>query len=460
VIAAFEPIAAIATPLQPSAVAMLRLSGLDVHAIAIKFLERRNGQKPCPTPNKMQYLNVKQGDLVLDDVVVCFYKNPRSFTGEDAVEIFCHGGPYIVQAILQLAIQSGCREAQPGEFTKRAMLHGKMDLTAAEGVKDLIEATTHQQWISGRQLYSGRLKLLIESLRTEVVESMAYLEAMIDFPDEGDTAHVNLSHVIPRLEKVRSTIQKLASSFQSGKVASQGLLVAFAGPPNAGKSSLFNSLLGHDRAIVSAIPGTTRDYLEERCHINGRLVRLVDLAGIRHSNDEIEKLGIERSQKLIQEADVIVLLCPTNPSDDDLKTCRMIEAEILQENAKAHILKVLTKSDLTPHSTDSYLDRFMNISVVTEAGMGPFKASLSQYVDQLVSKVKDIPFITSQRHFSALQESLNHLANFSSLVEQKGDVELLAFELQMVAKSVQSVIGELSSEDILDKVFSTFCIGK
>jgi tRNA modification GTPase len=391
------------------------------------------------------------GELV-DDVVVVYFAGPQSFTGQDTVEIFCHGGPYVIQRILSLLYRAGARAAQPGEFTKRALLAGKLDLTAAEGIRDLVEAQSRQQWLSGRQLYSGKLKSQIDHLRREVVGAMAYLEAMIDFPDEGDTQGVNLGQVRQRLLRVTTDIQQLKNTFQSGQVASRGLMVALAGAPNAGKSTLLNELLGKDRAIVSAIPGTTRDYIEESCLIDGRLIRLVDTAGIRETTDQIEKAGVQLSSSLIAEADVVLALTAADCSPED----RRALSDALEPYA-SKIVGITTKID---KHRPSWSRDALAISCHSGEGLATLRQKLSAIVDQHTGSLEEKPFLTSLRQQTALTSASAALERFCRQDQAGAGHEVLAFELQEAARALSYVIGDVSSEDILDKVFSEFCIGK
>jgi tRNA modification GTPase len=389
---------------------------------------------------------------VIDEVLLMLFRGPRSFTGQDTVEIYCHGGPYIIQRILSTIYSLGARPAQPGEFTKRALLNGKLDMTAAEGLRDLIESQSRQQWLAGRQLYQGKLKTQVESLRTEVVGGMALLEAMIDFPDEGDTQSVRLSHVKDKVTNVATMIDRLLSTFTSGKVASRGLMVALVGAPNAGKSTLLNSLLGRSRAIVSEQAGTTRDYIEESCLLDGRLIRLIDTAGLRDTDDHIERQGISLSKQMMAEADLVLCLITSDSSEKD-------RDEILRQISalgKPSIITV-TKSDI---SKPRWSDDLTTISCRTGEGLAELKQKLINMVDQATGSIEEQPFITSARQAAALQRAQESLKRFSDALDSRAGHEMLAFELQEATRALASVVGDISSEDVLDKIFSEFCIGK
>lgn len=450
------PIAALASGSGPGAVAIIRISGKNCWPLVARCLKDSSSKPPKEKLMMLRsFVNPlnKGSPESIDELMAAWFQGPRSFTGEDTVELYCHGGPYIISEILKTLYDQGIRPATPGEFTKRALLNGKLDLTAAEGIKNLVEAQSKQQWIAGRQLYTGKLRDQIESLRSKLIEAMAWLEAMIDFPDEGDTQHVQLDHVKSRVERVHDQISTLIKTFQSGRIASEGLMVAFAGAPNAGKSTLLNTLLGQNRAIVSEEAGTTRDYLEERCLLEGRLVRLVDMAGIRDTDNLIEKAGVTLSKELIQKADVVVGLM----ASDSTETERSGIVEILSQRRDTPVLYVMTKSD---KGKPPWANAMISISCKTGEGISEFQDQLLKIVDHHMGGISEHPFITSARQQSCLLQAEKAVQDFWQAFKINSGHELLAFELQAAARALGQVIGELSNEDILDKVFRDFCIGK
>lgn len=446
-----HPIAALASGSGPGAVGVIRVSGTGALELLADCLPVGI---TATKPRYARLANISDPSTaeVIDEVLLLFFRGPKSFTGQDTLEIYCHGGPYIIQRILSTIYSLGVRPAQPGEFTKRALLNGKLDMTAAEGLRDLIESQSRQQWLAGRQLYQGKLKSQVESLRAEVVGGMALLEAMIDFPDEGDTQSVRLSHVKDKVANVATMIDRLLSTFTSGKVASRGLMVALVGAPNAGKSTLLNSLLGRPRAIVSEQAGTTRDYIEESCLLDGRLIRLVDTAGLRDTDDHIERQGISLSKQMMAEADLVLCLITSDSKEND-------RDEILQQISalgKPSIITV-TKSDI---SKPRWSDDLTTISCRTGEGLAELKQKLIDMVDQATGSIEEQPFITSARQAAALQRAQESLKRFSAALESAAGHEMLAFELQEATRALASIVGDISSEDVLDKIFSEFCIGK
>jgi tRNA modification GTPase len=446
-----QAIAALASGSGPGAVGVIRVSGHNAcQLVSSCFLNSDSTLKPRQA--SLRQLIDPRTREILDEVVVVFFKGPKSFTGQDTVEIFCHGGPYIIQRILQVVYALGVRPAQPGEFTKRALLNGKLDITTAEGLKELIECQSRQQWMAGRQLYQGKLRDEIESLRREVIGALAYLEAMIDFPDEGDTQHVQLAHVKQRVDSVLKLIENLSSTFTSGKVASRGLMVALVGAPNAGKSTLLNNFLGKQRAIVSERAGTTRDYLEESCLLDGRLIRLVDTAGIRETDDVIEQDGVALSKYILSEADLVVLLQAADSDPNELSAINAVVA-----SANKSVISVISKSDL---GIPAWAKGRLPISCKTGFGLDDLKNTLIQIVDKATGSIEERPFITSSRQAAALEAAEESLKKFKLAAQSSAGHEMLAFELLEAARSLASIVGDISNDDVLDSIFKEFCIGK
>jgi tRNA modification GTPase len=452
----FPPIAALASGSGSSAVAIIRLTGHECHTILAPLLGMSSQDLSRWPARQLKLSKVLDpvSQETLDEPLVVLFRGARSFTGEDSAEIHAHGGPYIVQRLLSALYRVGFRPAEPGEFTRRAFLHGKLDLTAAEGIRELVEAQSHQQWAAARQLATGRLKDTIESIRTKLIETLAYLEAQIDFPDEGDTAHLVLHDVERRARSVYLDIQGLLNTYRSGRVASQGLMVALFGSPNAGKSTLLNELLGKDRAIVTDVAGTTRDYIEERCLIDGRLVRLFDMAGVRDNPDPVEAIGIEAAKRLASEADLVVFLVPADQDQSHLNQV----TKWVQTLAPRDHLHLVTKSDL---GLPPWAQELHPISCKTGEGISALRKKLAEKVDSSLGQVtQEASFITSTRHAAALESALKTLDAFFEGLERHDFVECLAYELHDAVKSLSGIVGTIDSEDVLDKIFSQFCIGK
>lgn len=446
-----EPIAALSTAPGAAAIAVIRLSGAGSIELLEPMLERRS--HPVARMMAMaRFSDPLTGDLI-DELMVAVFVGPHSFTGEDSAELFCHGGPYIVQRILQTLFANGFRQAEPGEYTRRAFLNGKMDLSSAEGVKQLVEASTHQQWIAARQLATGRFSETIEELRSRLIGTLAFLAARIDFPDEGDTQDVALETVVHKVRGVAAQLQKLEASYESGRVAAQGLMVAIIGQPNMGKSTLMNTLLGHDRAIVSEQAGTTRDYLEEPCRIRGRLIRLIDTAGVRETEDSIERQGVTKALQLAEQADLVLLLVGMDASAEAYAEVENIAQKIGQKKC----LRIQTKADLAKAKVRT---GYVGISCLKDHGLDQLEAELVKRVDGYIGQLNDQPFVSSARHHQAIQEAKADLDKFFVGVKEGAYDEMLAFELQNATRSLGGILGVVDVEDILDKVFHEFCVGK
>ena len=448
---------ALATPLAVSAIGILRVSGRGVLGLVGSLVVGKTGGKlTCIENRKMVYASVKDPDSgdIVDDVMVCFYEGPSTFTGEDMVEIFPHGSPYVTSRILQLLIKAGCRQADPGEFSRRAFLNGKMDLAAAEGVRGMTEAVSEGQWLAAREMASGRLSRHVLSLREELIKSMAFLEARIDFPDEGDTQDVGLSQVRELVEKVAVRLERLLSGFQSGRVAAEGYCVALVGAPNVGKSTLLNAFLGEQRAIVTDVAGTTRDYLEERCLLNGRLVRLVDTAGLRVSGDVVEKIGIERSLEIAKKADLVLLLQDQEDLGSEVEAA---VAALPQEK----LLRVWTKWDL-PGVREKVPSGALAVSARHGEGLEALRGALVERVDGALASVYDEGQVVMSdgRHQAAVALAKKCLEAFFGAFESGLYDECLAFELRGAAEALHSIVGRVDQDDVFDVIFSSFCVGK
>lgn len=388
----------------------------------------------------------------LDHPLYLSFQGPNSFTGEDCFEIHCHSGPYILRSILKDLIHRGARNALPGEFSYRAYINGKMDLLEAEGIAATINAQSHQQWLIARQLTDSKLSERVKGLREDLVEALALLEARIDFPEEGDTSSVNLEDVKGRVRRIRIALKKLSTSYQNGRVASEGLKVVLAGPPNAGKSTLLNTLLGRERAIVTDIAGTTRDFIEERCLLEGRLIRLFDTAGIQESSDRVEVEGIQRSMSLLEDADLVVFLAS---SETSLSSFEALKTQF--KGLEEKLLKVVTKVDI---SHPSWFEAWLPISCLKDSGIDNLISYIVGKVDEFVAPLQDNVGLCNVRHRDAIEQALGSIDRFFGVFEKKVYEEMLAFDLQECAKYLGEIIGHIDSEDILDQVFGQFCIGK
>lgn len=455
-------IVALASPWGSSAIAVIRISGLNAHRLLLSCIDWSTEYKPKPNYLYLKKFLHPNNKKFIDQVLVSFFYAPHSYTGEDSVEIFCHGGIYIIKEILSILYNLGIREANPGEFTYRAYLNGKLDLIQAEGINQLINAVSEQQFIAGQQLFNGKLSFIVNKLKNNIVDVLSYLNAQIDFPEEEAVIEYGNMYIKIKniLVETLSIIRQLISTYDSGRIAKDGLKVAIIGPTNVGKSTLMNTLLGEDRAIVSSIAGTTRDYIEESLLLKGRLIKLIDTAGLRVTvNDPIEKEGIELTKKLADKADLILLV---SSRDVDISYSVFKEIKATFSNCKK-IISVLNKKDLFNDSCDSIEEFDVCISCKNDEGIDELKQKIIDYIDNQLFVLKDNSqvLISSLRHFQDLMNAKKYIVNAITLLEdEKISDELIAFELNQCVYALKSIIGELSSGDILNKIFSEFCIGK
>lgn len=451
-----DTICALATAPVNAPIAVIRISGPDVLSAAKTFFSK---------PTSIAHRNVVHGAVLhngaaLDDVILAYYKAPNSYTGEDAAEIFCHGNMLVVRSILDMLHSLNIRLAEPGEFTKRAFLNGKMDLTEAEAVHSIISAKSKWEVNAALEQMHGSLKNAVNSLREKVILLKADIEAGIDFSTE-DIEFVSLKQTAAAAKQISDDISSVLLRCRIGAELSRGIAVSLAGKPNAGKSSILNLLLGRERAIVSNIPGTTRDIISEHIQIAGLQVRISDTAGIGEAANDIERAGIFMSKKNIDEAAIaiVVLDATRDINDDDLKVLAATE------NKKRVILINKTdaaREDETARLEETVCAKFGNcirFSAKTGAGLNDLEHALAGILTKGVLDIKE-SFIATERIIGLLEESLasaNKTAELAAVGEQS---EIIAFELNSLIASLGEITGEISPEDILDSVFSRFCIGK
>ena len=454
-----DTITALATAWGYSAIGIIRVSGPDAHKLTDSIFKPHNqsSESFSPEPFRMYRGNLinPQTSEPYDDVMICYMKTPRSYTGENMVEIYCHGSPVIIQMTLKYYQGLGASMAEPGEFTRRAFLNGKMDLLQAESVNQVIHSRTVQSEKAAYRILQGSLSRVVNTLKDDVVHLLSQLHANIDFSAEMEGIPVGEWKKTSSL--VRAGVQRLLSSYEYGSRLQSGLNVVIAGAPNAGKSSLFNALLVEDRALVTSIPGTTRDTLREIINIRGIPITLMDTAGLRHTSDMVEKMGIDLTRKVLDEADlVLVLLDGGRPfSSEDKKVLKMV-------NHKPQIV-VLNKADiLNTKRGEQYSEMFPEaVSVSSMTGEGLEKLNDRIYSTMITVQPQSSEVaITSVRHKIALESALKALDEFQDGLENGLGEELLLVDLQKVLNDLQLITGEIATDDILDRIFDQFCLGK
>lgn len=445
-----DTIVALATPPGIGAIGVIRLSGPAAWGIVTAMFPSKDLLSQASHTLHVGFL--RDAGVVLDEVVVGLFRGPRSYTGEDVVELSCHGSPYVQQQVIQACIRHGARLARPGEFTQRAFLHGKMDLTQAEAVADLIASQTEASRLAALNDMRGGFSQVLRDLREQLVSFSALIELELDFSQE-DVEFADRSALYALVDSSVSVTRRLLDSFSWGNVVKNGVRVAIVGRPNAGKSTLLNTLLNEDRAIVSEIAGTTRDTIEEALQINGVLFRLVDTAGIReHTADVIEKIGIERSLVAMSEADVIVYMFDLSSSS--------VAAEVasvsvdLAARGKPFVL-VGNKADVS--SVD--LPSVLRLSAFDAASVEALRLRLFSLVSSGAVSKEDV-VVTNARHFAALEQVLASLRDIRAGLDSSVPGDLIALDIRRCLYFLGEVTGEVSSDEVLGVIFGRFCIGK
>jgi tRNA modification GTPase len=457
-------IAAIATPVGTAGIGVIRISGPSATEIASRIFET-SGRQVADFPTHIAHhgtlLDPRTSESI-DDVVLTVFRAPKSYTGEDVVELSCHGGIAVLRAALDAALQAGARLAEPGEFTRRAFLNGKMDLAQAEAVNDLIRSRTDESRRAAMRQLDGKLSEAVRAASERILGVMAAVEAAVDFPDDVDEP--DREWVLAELRAVVSRLEDLIASFGRGRVYREGLRVVIAGRANVGKSSLLNALLRHARAIVTPVPGTTRDLIEESLEIRGIPVVAIDTAGIRSTDDPIERIGVELSTEAIHGADLILLVF------DISEGIRQADVELLDQVTDRPVIAVLNKIDLLPEEargqeTKEYagsLGRRLPV-IGTCASSGQGVEELEDAIAELVAShglSSESVVVTNARHREALMSALESLSQALATIEAHEPVDLLFVDLAAARASLGLITGDTVSEDLLDRVFSQFCIGK
>ena len=446
-----DPIVALATPPGRSALALIRLSGRGAFDVAARVL-RPFRPEPFRTVRRVQVVHPATGVPVDEALAACF-RGPASYTGEDFVELSTHGGLVAPAAAVGALVAAGARPATPGEFTRRALLNGKMDLLQAEATADLIDAASPAQARRALQQLDRGFSRRLEQLRAELIELEALIAYEIDFPEE-DEGPVAPERVARAWGAARQRIADLIATAPEGERLREGALLVIAGRPNAGKSSLFNALLGRERAIVTEVPGTTRDAIEAYAVLEGFPFRLVDTAGLRESDDRVERLGIEVSRKYLAAAD-LVLFCRDAGSET-----RDAASQAFLASCTAPVVEVMTKLDLTDRPTARPPDR-LGVSVVTGAGLAELRRKLAEVAFGRLLALGDVePVVTRARHREALERALAEVEAFQTARQGGADAAAAATHLRAALGALDDLIGVVTPDDVLDRVFASFCVGK
>ena len=430
---------------------MVRLSGPQARQIAEQILRFAEGTDWQPSPARLAELIDERGHVV-DQVVATLFARPRSYTAEDVVEIACHGAPVVLRFAVARAVESGARPAEPGEFTLRAFLNGRLDLPQAEAVRDLIEATTLYQARVAAEQAGGALSRRLAPIKNQFRDLIALIEAGIDFA-EDDVPVASTDELLARLDPVLEGVSRLAASYAYGKLVHDGLALAIVGRPNVGKSSLFNRLLERDRAIVTEVPGTTRDTVSETAAIEGLPVKFIDTAGVRPSTDHVESLGIERTYEAIAAADLTLVVI------DSSMPIETADTELIQHAAeRGRHLVIANKCDLPPRATMA--PDWAKVSALSGDGIDELRLRIVEAFVPEAGVEREAGFITSLRHEQLLRQARALLEKAREAILRGEHHDLLAVDLYGALQAIDALTGATTADDILNRIFSTFCIGK
>jgi tRNA modification GTPase len=455
-----ETIAAISTPVGEGAIAIVRLSGPEAVKIAAKLFDGKAlTTVPSHTIHYGKLIDPITGE-VAEEVMVSVMKAPKTFTREDVVEINCHGGLVSVNRVLELALQEGARLAEPGEFTKRAFLNGRIDLSQAEAVMDLIRAKTDRAMNVALKQMDGRLSRLIQKLRQELLETVAHVEVNIDYPEYDDVEEMSHNMMIEKTQYVYKEIEKLLEMAKQGKILREGLATAIIGRPNVGKSSLMNALVHENKAIVTEIAGTTRDVIEEYVNVRGVPLKLVDTAGIRETEDIVERIGVERSRQVLKQSDLILLVLNYGEKISD-------EDRHLFEAVKGlDVIVIVNKTDLTQKIDLDEVQKLaghrpvITTALIDEKGIDELELAIKDTFFAGEIDGGDLSYISNVRHIQLLKQALSSLQEAMNGIEMQMPMDIVQIDVTRTWELLGEILGDTVHESLIDQLFSQFCLGK
>ncbi|MGT2925061.1 tRNA uridine-5-carboxymethylaminomethyl(34) synthesis GTPase MnmE [Streptococcus caviae] len=450
----FDTIAAIATPLGEGAIGIVRLSGSEALAIAQKIFKGKDLNKAAS--HTINYGHIVEDGRLIDEVMVSVMRAPKTFTREDVIEINTHGGVAVTNEILQLVIRSGARMAEPGEFTKRAFLNGRVDLAQAEAVMDLIRAKTDKAMAVAVKQLDGSLSELINNIRQEILNTLAQVEVNIDYPEYDDVEEMTTALMREKTQEFEKLLANLLQTARRGKILREGLSTAIIGRPNVGKSSLLNNLLREDKAIVTDIEGTTRDVIEEYVNIKGVPLKLIDTAGIRETDDLVEKIGVERSKKALEEADLVLLVLNSAEKLTDQ------DRTLLEISQNTNRLILLNKTDLPQQiESDQLPDDVIKISVLKNQNIDLIEERINQiFFDNAGIVEKDATYLSNARHISLIEQAIESLHAVNEGLELGMPVDLLQVDMTRTWEILGEITGDAAPDELITQLFSQFCLGK
>lgn len=455
-----DTIAAIATALGEGSIAVVRVSGPEAIDTVAKVFRSKTDLKEAPTHTvHYGWIADPRTNTVLDEVLVTVMRGPRSFTAEDVVEVSTHGGIVAVKSVLELILRSGARMAEPGEFTKRAFLNGRIDLAQAEAVIDLIRSKSDRAFQVAQKQAGGALSKLILPMRQQLIELLAHVEVNIDYPDD-DIEEVTMSHIRSNCGELLERVRELLKRADEGKILREGIVTVIVGRPNAGKSSLLNALARDNKAIVTDIAGTTRDIVEESVSISGIPLRLLDTAGIRETSDVVERIGVERSRSAIEDADLILLVLNNHePLHED-------ERKLLKQMKDRPTIVVVNKMDLPSQlelaeiEKDYAEERIVQLSAKEGSGIEALEEAVSKLFFSGEVESGDLTYVSNARHIALLHQARQSLEDAIAATYEGVPIDLIQIDLAAAWESLGGILGDAAGDSLLDQIFSQFCLGK
>ena len=446
-----DTIAAISTTTGIGAISIIRLSGPESLEIASKVFTKDLTKVETHT---IHYGYIKNNNEKIDEVLVSVMKAPKTFTKEDIVEINCHGGIATTNKVLEILLNNGARLAEPGEFTKRAFLNGRIDLLEAEATMDLISSKSDKARKMSLNTLTGETSNLIKDLRSDIVGIISNIEVNIDYPEYEDIEVLTSEKILPEIQKFKEKLEKIIKKSQDSKVIKEGIKVGIIGKPNVGKSSLLNSLLEEEKAIVTNVPGTTRDIVEGTIILDNVILNIIDTAGIRESDDIVEKIGIEKSLTIINEADLVIFILNNNE-----KITRE-EKGLLEKLKDKKKIIVINKIDLENKLDKSILDNYIEISAKENIGIEKIKDEIKRLFNLGELEASDLTYMSNARSISLLGKSLNNINDAISEINNNSPIDIVEFHLKEAWNNLGEIIGETYTDELLDELFSRFCLGK
>ena len=449
-----DTIAAISTTLGVGAISIIRVSGNDAIKIVNKIFKGKNLEKV--ETHTINYGNIVDKDEIIDEVLVSVMKSPKTFTTEDVVEINCHGGISTTNKVLELVLNNGARLAEPGEFTKRAFLNGRIDLTQAESVMDLINSKNESKRKVAIKGLNGYVSNIIRNLRQEILELLASIEVNIDYPEYEDAIVMTNDIIKPKITEIKEKLTKIINESENGKILTSGIKTIIIGKPNVGKSSILNRLLDEEKAIVTDIEGTTRDTVEGSITINGVSLNIIDTAGIRETEDIVEKIGVEKSLSLINEADLIVIVLNNNEelTEEDKK--------ILTACKDKKVIVVINKSDLERkiNLDDIKYQNIVYTNTIDLNGINSLKEKIVELFNLNELEQQDYTYLSNVRQISLAKEAYQILEEVDNGIKNEAPVDMIEIDIKRAWEKLGEIIGETYTEELIDQLFSQFCLGK